>query len=108
MKRTNTLTAIMMAMVLLLLLPAAASAKEKQAKPAPHQAKVSLADARKTALARVPGTVEHEELEKEHGRWIYSFEIKPDGEQDPKVIKEVNVDADTGEIVAVETEHDGK
>ena len=68
-----------------------------------HVAKVSLEAARVTALARVPGTVRAEELEEEDGRWIYSFEIKPTGET-RKIIKEVNVNADTGKIVDVETE----
>lgn len=68
-----------------------------------HVAKLALVDARKLALARVPGTIKAEELEKEHGRWIYSFEIKATGET-KKVIQEVNLDADTGEVVNVETE----
>jgi uncharacterized membrane protein YkoI len=68
-----------------------------------HVAKVSLEAARKTALVRVPGTIKHEELEKEDGRWIYSFEIVPTGGK-KGFIKEVNVDADSGAIVAVETE----
>jgi uncharacterized membrane protein YkoI len=70
---------------------------------AQHQAKLSLSDARAKALSLVPGTVRAEELEHERGRWIYSFEIKPAGET-RKLIKEVNVDADTGAIVSIETE----
>jgi uncharacterized membrane protein YkoI len=68
-----------------------------------HQPRIPLADARTKALALVPGTVVAEELEHERGRWIYSFEIKPQGEK-RRLIKEVNVDADTGVIVNVETE----
>ena len=90
----------------LLLLPLAAHAKKAKAKAPPPAVKLQLEDARRRALVRVPGKVEHEELEKEHDRWIYSFEIRADGERDPHVIQEVNVDADTGAIVAVETEHD--
>ena len=72
-----------------------------------HTPKITLEVARQTALARVPGKVKHEELEKEHGRWIYSFEVKPAGQKaDDKSIQEVNVDADTGEVVSVETEKD--
>lgn len=71
----------------------------------PHQAKVALSDARTTALARAPGTIVDEELEHERGRWIYSFEIRPQGEKG-RLIKEVNVDADTGVIVDVHTEND--
>ena len=55
----------------------------------------------------MPGTVKHEELEKEHGRWIFSFEIVPEGRKPgDKHIQEVNVDADSGAIVSVETEND--
>jgi len=66
------------------------------------QAKVSRADAEKTALAKAPGgTVKEGELEKEKGRLIWSFDITTPGTQD---ITEVHVDALTGEVVAVETE----
>ena len=68
--------------------------------------KVSLADARAAALADVPGTIKAEELEKEGGRWIYTFEIRPSGET-RRLIKEVNIDADTGKRVGkIETEKD--
>jgi len=64
------------------------------------QAKVSEADARATALTKVPdGKIKEGELEKEHGKLIWSFDIaKPNAEG----ISEINVDAVTGEIVAVE------
>jgi uncharacterized membrane protein YkoI len=70
-----------------------------------HQAKVAIADARAKALSLVPGTLVKEELEHEDGRWIYSFEIKPTGEKG-KLIKEVNIDADTGDVVSIDTEED--
>ena len=57
------------------------------------------------ALTRVPGEVRSEELEREHGRWIYSFVIKPKGETQPTV-RELNIDADTGEFVNEEVEKD--
>jgi len=81
----------------------AAPAAARAGGGAHHHAKISMAAARKTALAKVPGKVVAQELEKEDGRWIYSFEIKPDGET-RKIVKEVNVDADSGAIVSVETE----
>ncbi|MGH7280525.1 MAG: PepSY domain-containing protein [Polyangiaceae bacterium] len=68
-----------------------------------HRAKVSEGDARSLALRTVPGVVVAHELEHENGRWIYSFEIKPNGETRP-LVKEVNIDADTGRIVEVVTE----
>ncbi len=72
---------------------------------AKYPAKVSMDTARATALTKVPGKVIKEELEKEKGRWIYSFEIKPTGETG-RLVKEVNLDADTGEVIAIETEKD--
>ena len=66
------------------------------------QAKVSKADAEKTALAKVPnGTIKEGELEKEKGRLIWSFDIAT---PDSKDITEIAVDAITGEIVSVEKE----
>ncbi len=70
-----------------------------------HQAVVSPSAARSIALARVSGVVRAEELEHEDGRWVYSFEIKPTGET-RKIIQEVNVDADTGDVVSVDTERE--
>jgi Peptidase propeptide and YPEB domain len=66
------------------------------------QAKVSRADAEKTALAKVPGgTIKEGELEKEKGKLIWSFDISSPGTSD---IKEVQVNAISGEVVSVETE----
>ena len=70
-----------------------------------HAAKISMAQARAIALAKIPGAVRSAELEHERGRWIYSFEIKPAGET-RKIVREVNVDADRGTIVSLEVERD--
>jgi uncharacterized membrane protein YkoI len=53
------------------------------------QAKVSKSDAEKTALGKVPnGSVESAQLEKEHGKLVWSFDIaKPN----TKNITEVQV-----------------
>lgn len=67
--------------------------------------RVDMATARATALKEVPGTVRAEKVETEDGKTIYSFEIKPAAEKG-KIIKEVNVSADSGKIVGVETETD--
>ena len=72
-----------------------------------HVAKIKLEDARVTALKEIPGTIKHEELEKEHKVWIYSFEIKPEGETGKK-FKEVNINADTGVLISIEDEEEGK
>ncbi len=66
------------------------------------EAKVSKDDAAKTALAQVPnGTVKDSELEKEHGKLIWSFDIAT---PDSKDITEVNVDAINGSVVSMEKE----
>jgi uncharacterized membrane protein YkoI len=66
------------------------------------QAKVTREDAERIALTRVPGgMIKEGELETEHGKLVWSFEIAQ--RTSPDVI-EVQVDAMTGEVVAMETE----
>lgn len=66
------------------------------------QAKISKAQAQEIALAKAPGgTVKECEIEKEHGKLVWSFDIATPG---TSVITEVQVDALTGEIAAVEHE----
>ncbi|MEA2693287.1 MAG: hypothetical protein QOJ16_2674 [Acidobacteriota bacterium] len=61
------------------------------------KAKITLDAARATALAQVPnGTVKSEELEREHGKLIYSFDIQVPGKSG---IEEVNVNAIDGKVV---------
>lgn len=74
---------------------------EMQAKLA-KQAKISLEQARKTALERVSGTITEEEIEIEHGVLVYSIEIRDANQK----TFDVEVDAKTGEIVRVEEEDD--
>lgn len=64
--------------------------------------KLSLDSARVIALHAVPrGTVASEELEREHGRLIYSFDLRVPGRQG---VQEVNVNAITGAVVGVHHE----
>ena len=66
------------------------------------QAKVSEDSARVLALARAPGgAVQALELEREHGKLIWSFDIKIAGKPG---ITEVNVNALDGSIVGIEHE----
>jgi uncharacterized membrane protein YkoI len=68
-----------------------------------REARITLRAARATALAQVPrGRVKSEELEREHGRLIYSFDIAVPGRSG---IEEVNVDAMTGGVVG--RQHEG-
>lgn len=67
------------------------------------EAKVAKADAEKTALAKVPnGTVKESELEREHGKLIWSFDITTPKSKD---ITEVQVDAKNGKVVDVHVEN---
>jgi hypothetical protein len=66
------------------------------------EAKVSEANARTTALAKVAGgSVLTSELEKEHGKLIWSFDIAQPGS---KNVTEVQVDAKTGKLVSTKIE----
>lgn len=62
------------------------------------EARIKENEARATALAQVKnGTVRSEELEREHGHLIYSYDIEVPGKSG---IDEVNVDAMTGKVIA--------
>ncbi|TAK32425.1 MAG: hypothetical protein EPO40_02575 [Myxococcaceae bacterium] len=67
-------------------------------------ARISMADASSRALVAVPGVVVAQELEREHGRSMYSFEIRVSGSPADE-ITEVNIDAGDGHVVAIEHEH---
>jgi uncharacterized membrane protein YkoI len=78
-----------------------AAKKETQAQ-LQAEAKVTQAAAEKTALAKVPnGKIKSSELEREHGKLVWSFDISTPGS---KNITEVQVDAKTGKIVTVAIE----
>jgi uncharacterized membrane protein YkoI len=66
------------------------------------QAKITSRVAVDSALARVPGGQVHEgELEKEHGRLVYSFDVLVPHR---KGVDEVQVDARSGRVVSVRHE----
>ncbi len=64
------------------------------------EAKISMEKAQEIALKKVPGKIESSELEREHGKLIYSFDIRTS----KPGIMEVNVDALNGKVIAVEHE----
>jgi len=66
--------------------------------------RITMTQARTIALKKAPGTVKSEELENEHGKLIYSFDIATS----KTAITEVNVDAMNGKIVAVQQENAAK
>ncbi len=66
------------------------------------EAKVSLEAATQTALDKVHGgTIKSSELEREHGKLIWSFDI---ARPQTRNISEVQVDAKTGAVVSETTE----
>src|SRR3989442_13341101 len=104
MKTKQIIGSALTAAVLAIGLTACMTEKEEGEKQAKLQAKakVSRADAERTALAKVPGgTIKEGELEKEKGKLIWSFDITTPGS---KEITEVAVDAITGDVVAVDKE----
>jgi uncharacterized membrane protein YkoI len=72
---------------------------------APH---VTIADARKIALARVPGTIVHEKLKhakkkkKTHeAHDHYNIKVKPRDNPKSGMVKKVEIDAETGAILEI-------
>ena len=61
-------------------------------------ANVTIADARKIALAKVPGAIVHENESKKHH--LFKFKIKPKAAKGDQIDK-VEVDAATGKVVKV-------
>jgi uncharacterized membrane protein YkoI len=95
MKLKNTISSLVAAGVIAAALTACTSPNAKEAK-------ISKAEATKLALSKVPhGTIKESELEKEKGKLIWSFDIATPG---TKNITEVNIDAITGAVIAVDIE----
>ena len=78
------------------------SAQEKEEKEGRQnsklakQTKITMAQARDIALKQAAGNIEDGELEKEHGKLVYSFDIR----NAKGTITEVQVDAKTGKVVS--------
>ena len=91
----------------LIALPALASPKCQEAKPGlQERAKITCEAARKTALDKVKhASVKSAELEEEHGKLVYSFDLTVQGD---KNVHEVQIDAVSGEVVSVEIEDPAK
>lgn len=67
-------------------------------------AKVTIEQAIKTAMEKVPGTVVEAELEKKHGKTVWEVEVLgTDGS-----VTEVHIDAATGTIIDTEAKKDEK
>ncbi len=67
-------------------------------------AKVTIDQAIKTALDKVPGTAVEAELEKKHDKTVWEVEVLgADGK-----VTEVHIDAGTGAIIDTEAKHEKK
>lgn len=100
--KTNQFITVFTAVLLAAVVAGCSTSQEKQASLA-AKARVSKADAERTALSKAAagGKVESSELEEEKGRLVWSFDIATPGTKD---ITEVLVDAKTGEVVSVDNE----
>jgi len=67
------------------------------------EVKISMEKASEIALKKAPGKIKSSELEREHGKLIYSFDINTS-----KGVTEVNVDALTGSVVGTQHESAAK
>jgi uncharacterized membrane protein YkoI len=65
------------------------------------EARITMAQARQSAIARVPGNIEEGRLEREKGKLWYEFEIHKSGSGAETVI---HIDAITGDVGEVEDE----
>jgi len=100
--KLNRIIALLAATAIVAIYSTGCVTEEKREAKLQAEAKVSKEQAEKAALAKVPGgTIREGELEKEHGKLIWSFDISTPNSTD---IKEVQVDAITGELVSVKTE----
>jgi uncharacterized membrane protein YkoI len=101
MRLTSIICSIATAGLLAAGLTACETEKQEQAK-LEARARITKADAEKIALAKVSGgTIKEGGLEEENGKLIYSFDLATPGSKD---ITEVQVDAQTGEVVSVAAE----
>ncbi len=63
--------------------------------------KIGMKRAKEIAMRQTAGKIKSSELEKEKGKWIYSFDIRTS----KGAITEVNIDAYTGKVISVEEEN---
>ena len=103
MSLSKTIPSLAVLAVLMLMFAGTSNAQQTESHvPAKlaKQAKISLEQAREKASAAAAGAIEEEELEKEHGKLVYSFDIR----NAKGTISEVQIDAVTGAVVSVEEE----
>ncbi len=65
----------------------------------PSKPRISMSQARATALKLAPGKIISSEYEKERGIWRYSFDIQQKGN-----VQEIGIDGRTGKVVENKSE----
>jgi Peptidase propeptide and YPEB domain len=63
--------------------------------------KIGMKRAKEIAMKQATGKIKSSELEKENGKWIYSFDVRTA----KGTITEVNIDAYTGAVIDVQEEN---
>jgi uncharacterized membrane protein YkoI len=105
MKRYLTLvmiaTSLLMADVALAMTEPKTLQESQEQQRLARAAKITKEQAQEIATKRAPGNVESAELEREHGKLVYSFDIR----NSKGTITEVQVSAITGKVVSVEHEN---
>ena len=96
--RAYTLTGVLAISMLVLSTSAWGDDKEGKVADLVKDAKVTVEQAIKTAVEKVPGTVVEAELEKKHGKTVWEVEVfGADGK-----VTEVHIDAATGTVIDTE------
>lgn len=87
-------------------IPLLQASEKDQPRTAASPTRISEDVARSVASERFPDSAfERSDLEKEHGRLIWSIQLRPHGSN---AVREVHIDALSGEIVATEVETDSQ
>lgn len=104
MSRIGMIAIIAVSMVVGLSTAAWSDDKEGKVVDLVKDAKVTIDQAIKTALEKVPGTAVEAELEKKHGKTVWEVEIVgADGN-----VTEVHIDAATGTVIDTEAKKEEK
>ena len=61
--------------------------------------RISMEKAQEIAMKAQEGTIESKKLEKEHGKWMYSFNIRANDKQ----VHQIHVDAKSGKVLGMNT-----
>lgn len=94
---------LLIAFGVLTIMAGTGSAQEKEEKTntkLAKQAKITMVQAREIAQKTASGTIEGEELEREGGKLLYSFDIR----NEKGTITEVQIDAKTGKLLSAKEE----